>query len=190
MLRGMNAASITIGRTHIRQDSEGRYCINDLHRAAVLAGINRRSKEPAKFLASRQAVELIKELETTQNPGSLSCGETTGNPGSFPAVRTIEGRDGGTFVVKELVYAYAMWISARFHLQVIRAYDAFVAAQMARLNGLHQRAMRAEMDFLEGMAHASRCGLGLRRWREEKPVLHERLVALRQEMQPMLPMFH
>ena len=91
----------------IRQDAEGRYCLNDLHKAAVAAGANKRTKEPGKWMANASFTELVEEL-------------TTQNPGSFP-VTTIEGRNGGTFVVKELVYAYAMWISPAFHLKVIRA---------------------------------------------------------------------
>lgn len=110
------ASSLTIGGVKIKQDAEGRYCLNDLHKAAVADGANKRTKEPAKYMATESFSDMVAEL-TTQNPGSL------------PVV-TIEGRNGGTFVVKELIYAYAMWVNARFHLHVIRTFDAIVTGQL------------------------------------------------------------
>lgn len=109
----------------IREDASGRYCLNDLHRAAVADGENKRTKEPSKFLAAGHAVELVGEL-------------TTQNPGSFP-VETIEGRNGGTYACKELVYAYAMWVSARFHLHVIRTFDAVVTGQFEAMSARQSR---------------------------------------------------
>ncbi|OJY18654.1 KilA-N domain-containing protein [Pandoraea sp. 64-18] len=93
----------------IRQDAEGRYCLNDLHRAAG----GERRHDTREFLTRQGTRELIDEL--------------TGI-----AVISLRGRYGGTFVVKELVYAYAMWISPAFHLKVIRAYDQLVTAPPPR----------------------------------------------------------
>lgn len=93
---------ISIAGTSIRTDEEGRFSLNDLHAAS--GGEKRHS--PSYWLANQQTQALIAELQTTGNP-----------------VVTREGRKGGTFVVKELVYSYAMWINARFHLHVIRIFD-------------------------------------------------------------------
>ena len=97
----------------IRQDAEGRYCLNDLHKAA---GSNPKQK-PAEWLRYSTAKELIEELKV-------------GNP-TFCPIDAMRGRTGGTFAVKELVYAYAMWISSEYHLKVIRAYDRLATEGVA-----------------------------------------------------------
>ena len=118
---------LTIINTAIRRDSAGRYCLNDLHKAAVAAGANARTKEPGKFFATEHAREVIRELaqETPHNLGSFQT------PPLSP-VFTAEGRSGGTYVVKELDYSYAMWISPSFHLKVVRAYDSLVTGNYVK----------------------------------------------------------
>lgn len=100
--------SINIADTVITTDQDGRFCLNDLHKAS--GGEDRHV--PGYWLENRQAAELIAELETT----------------GIPVVKK-PGRNGGTYVCKELVYAYAMWISPKFHLQVIRTFDAAATGQ-------------------------------------------------------------
>ncbi len=110
-------SKLVVANAVIRQDSEGRYCINDLHKAA---GGEARHK-PGNWLQSQSAREMVEELEnsTAGIPAVEHNQAVIVRPGT-------PGSGGGTFVVKELVYAYAMWISAAFHLKVIRAYDALV----------------------------------------------------------------
>ncbi|PMR71362.1 KilA-N domain-containing protein [Halomonas heilongjiangensis] len=96
---------LIIAETSIKTDAEGRYCLNDLHRAAG----GEQKHKPAEWLRYSTAKELIEELKV-------------GNPTLSPLATKL-GRNGGTFVVKKLVYTYAMWISPSFQLKVIRAYD-------------------------------------------------------------------
>lgn len=106
----MSNALITIDTITIKQDKDGRYCLNDLHKAA---GGNPKD-QPAKYFATQQSQALISEI-----------GEQ--------AVKVVRGRGlpQGTYVCKELVYAYAMWISPAFHLKVIRAYDRLATQGVA-----------------------------------------------------------
>ncbi|WP_407568576.1 KilA-N domain-containing protein [Pantoea sp. GABEPS69] len=95
---------LVIDQVFVRRDQDGRYCLNDLHKAAGAA----RRNDPHDWLRLKQTAELVEELSDTGIP-----------------VTTIRGgKVQGTYVCKELVYAYAMWISPSFHLKVIRTFDS------------------------------------------------------------------
>ena len=96
---------IVITDTAIRQDESGRFCLNDLHRAS---GGEARHK-PANWLRMQSTQELSEVIEAK----------------SVAQIRAIVTNQGlGSFVAREMVYAYAMWISADFHYEVISTFDA------------------------------------------------------------------
>ncbi|ECP4385639.1 TPA: DNA-binding protein [Salmonella enterica] len=101
---------IIISDITIHKDAQGRYSLNDLHQASG----NEEKDKPANWLRLEKTVELIDEILNAQIR-------------AFKPVDSRKGRYGGTYVCKELVYSYAMWISAAFALKVIRAYDALVS---------------------------------------------------------------
>ncbi|MBY8116897.1 KilA-N domain-containing protein [Vibrio fluvialis] len=98
--------NLTILSTDIRT-RDGFYSLNDLHRVSGGA----KKHQPHQFLRNEQTRELIGEVNRSAN--------------SRIAYETCRGGSHqGTWVCKELVYAYAMWISPKFHLNVIRAFDS------------------------------------------------------------------
>lgn len=99
--------ALTILTTEIRQ-LDGLFSLNDLHKAA---GADKKH-QPANFI----------RLDTTQAMIEELCSSEM----RIIPTKTITGRGKaqGTYVCRELVYAYAMWISAKFSLVVIRAFDA------------------------------------------------------------------
>lgn len=128
---------IEIGGVAIHADKQGRYSLNDLHRAA--GGEDRH--RPSRFAENQQTRELAEEI---------------GKAG-IPALVSVKGGNArGTYASKELVYAYAMWISPAFHVRVIRAYDALAtgaidqALSIAR--GEMERQRERQMARLEAPA--------------------------------------
>lgn len=112
-------ANITLaGIGKISTDAEGRFSLNDFHRAS--GGAKRHG--PSYWLDTNQAQEIAAELSKAENPALTT---------DLPVVKK-EGRNGGTYAVREMIYAYAMWISAPFQLKVIRAFDALVSGDVEK----------------------------------------------------------
>lgn len=112
--------NLSIQNHTVAVTDDGLYSLNDLHKASGAVS----KHKPANFLRLDQTKELIAEIEQVsdvsleRNQGTDSC------LGDSKAVLTNHGgKNRGTYVCKELVYAYAMWISPKFHLHVIRAFD-------------------------------------------------------------------
>ena len=113
-------SNLTILKTSIRQ-SDNLYSLNDLH---VASGSENRHK-PSLFMSNQQTKDLIAEIDNSSDAG---------NPASVKIVRG--GRNlelQGTWVCEELVLSYAMWISPKFHLIVLRAFLAMHRNQPQQL---------------------------------------------------------
>lgn len=109
---------LVIEGVSVRLDNDGRYCLNDLHRAAGALD----KHKPAFWLRNEQAVQLVTELQISNSPAEQPVHVVRGGIGQ------------GTYVCKELVYAYAMWISATFSLKVIRTFDRVATQSIIAAN--------------------------------------------------------
>lgn len=142
----MTATTLTIISTAIKQDAEGRFCLNDCHRASG----GDPSKKPSEWARNVKTNELVAEISQS------------GNFRFAPLETNRGGNSPGTYACRELVYAYAMWISPSFHLKVIRAFDALVRGNVPAPAGRavpRPRRPSLATTFQTGMKLAKTAGL-------------------------------
>ena len=126
--------TIHIAGLTIEQSSNGLYSINDLHKASGGLAKHR----PENWYRLQATINLIGFLESQAL-----------NQGSKNVIETVSGRDigsqeknpcipigdiQGTFVCRELVVAYATWISPQFFAHVIRTFLDVVDGVYERVN--------------------------------------------------------
>lgn len=140
---------LVINNIPISTDGEGRFSLLDLHSAS---GGEAKDK-PALFMANDSFKKFVEVLKVD-------------NPTFDPVVRKRGRYTGGTWVVKELVYKYAMWVNAEFELKVIRTFDDVMNSRvptetMASVNAIVKK---IESD----KQAASFCGRELANYRKIK----------------------
>ena len=121
--------------TTIRQDKEGRYCLNDLHKVAIASGLKVERKNPAEFLRNDKAQNFIESLMKAEEP-------TTENP-VLPFTVKNGGKNPGTYAVRLLAQRYCGWLSSDFEVIVYKTFDGFTQAEHLR----QSTRLEARLDF-------------------------------------------
>lgn len=98
-------SNLTILKSSITQ-LDNLYSLTDLHRVSGYEA----KHAPNRFIRLDTTQELVSEIQKE-------------DPTTQP-LKTLRGTQGGTYACEELVLAYAMWISPKFHLVVLRAFLA------------------------------------------------------------------
>lgn len=138
-----------INSVDICTDGNGRYSLNDLHIAS--GGEKRHS---ANHFMRSSSFKQVEQILNTQNRGFKSVVRKTGRYG------------GGTWVSKELVLKYAMWVNPDFEVKVIQTFldiapKVDAPETMQALNELTKK--------IEGDTEvASKCGTLLARYKKVK----------------------
>lgn len=111
---------LSILNTKIR-NLDGLYSLTDLHKASG----GEQKHKPTFFLSNQQTKDLIAEIELESKVGIPTLTENNKVQICTLPVKTVRGgTNPSTYACEELVLAYAMWISPKFHLVVLRAFLA------------------------------------------------------------------
>ena len=128
MLEGafVKTTNITVFEKTIRIDAEGRFCLNDIHKAAMANDQATVAHRPASYLRNANVKAFVEALDLE----ARNCA----------SVKTIKGGTGqGTYATELVALRYAGWISAKVEVEVYRTFQKVAHADEALTHDLIER---------------------------------------------------
>lgn len=113
---------ITVFGTNIRKDTNGRFSLNDLHKAATVKGYATESHAPSKFMRNDGVRAFVAELESKNN-------DLDSHGQKRPLVESIKGgKNKGTYACELVALRYAGWISSSVEVEVYQTFQKVIRA--------------------------------------------------------------
>lgn len=113
---------ITVFGKNIRKDEEGRFSLNDLHKAAMATGHATDGHRPSKFMRNDSVQAFIKEIEGKNN-------DLEGKAQKSALVKTTKGgQNPGIYATELVALRYAGWISSSVEVEVYKTFQQVVHA--------------------------------------------------------------
>lgn len=116
------ASATVIESISIRRDDEGRYSLNDLHRAAMMAGKATESQRPGEFLKTEGVKAFVAAYDADENDVQK---RTSNDAKIFASVHSVKGgKSQGTYAAELIAIRYAAWIDPSFEVKVYRTFQS------------------------------------------------------------------
>ncbi|WP_338882664.1 KilA-N domain-containing protein [Xenorhabdus sp. TH1] len=130
----MNYPTIVIENIQVRSSEHGTYNLNDLHKAAIAAGLAQKWQKPSQFLQSDGIREFVEEvtkvLKHTLEQNQILRISHGGN-------------ERGTWAHELITLRYAAWLSPAFEVKVYQTFRAVILGQL----GKFAQANRLELEY-------------------------------------------
>ena len=123
--------NISLNDQNIAMDKFGRYRLNDLHKAALNAGLDVVHKTPSEFLRTQMAQAFVDVIEKS------------GQGDHSPVESLPRGKKQGTFADELVALKYCGWLHPTFEVHVYRVYQQASRDEFLRI---HERSL-ASLEF-------------------------------------------
>lgn len=120
---------ITIDDVLVRLDAQGRYCLNDLHKAAMANGKATENHAPNQFLRNEGIQNFVSALDAevateAELTAKMQLAQKIGKLQKSTSVHTIKGgKNPGIYAVELVAIRYAAWIDPAFEIRVYRTFQ-------------------------------------------------------------------